>query len=113
MIRNKSLSVMAAAVFAALSTAAVAQTANQAGSNTSTTAGQSTAPTANTTVNTDARGTVAGAVSTMAPFAGWKGVSPLDTWRVALGDGVNSANIADIQIFYSYAFNYRPDGSLA
>ena len=65
------------------------------------------------TVNTDARGTVAGAVSTMAPFAGWKGVSPLDTWRVALGDGVNSANIADIQIFYSYAFNYRPDGSLA
>jgi hypothetical protein len=65
------------------------------------------------TVNTDARGTVAGAVSTMAPFAGWKGVSPLDTWRAALGDGVNSANIADIQIFYSYAFNYRPDGSLA
>ncbi len=64
-------------------------------------------------VNTDAQGTVAGAVGTMAPFAGWKGASPLDTWRVALGDGVNSANISDVQIFYSYAFNYRPDGSLA
>jgi hypothetical protein len=65
------------------------------------------------TVNTDAQGTVAGAVDTMAPFAAWKGVSPVDTWRVALGEGVNSANIADVQIFYSYAFKYRADGSLA
>lgn len=64
-------------------------------------------------MSTDAQGTVAGAVGTMAPFAAWKGVSPMDTWRVALGEGVNSGNIADVQIFYTYAFNYRPDGSLA
>ena len=65
------------------------------------------------TVNTDAQGVVAGAVDTMAPFAAWKGISPLDTWRVALGEGVNSANIADVQLFYTYAFNYRADGILA
>jgi hypothetical protein len=65
------------------------------------------------TANTSAQGTVAGAADTMAPFAAWKGASPVDTWRVALGEGVNSANIADVQVFYTYAFKYRADGSLA
>ena len=56
------------------------------------------------------RGT--GAVGTMAPFAAWKDASPIDTWRVALGEGVSSAAIADMQLFYTYAFKYRADGSL-
>ena len=67
----------------------------------------------NVTVTTGAQGAVSSAVGTMAPFAAWKNASPIVTWRVALGDGVNSADIADVQLFYSYAFNYRADGSLA
>jgi len=66
----------------------------------------------NVGVTTDAQGAVSSAVGTMAPFAAWKNLSPIDTWRVALGNGVNSADIADVQLFFTYAFNYRADGSL-
>lgn len=58
---------------------------------------------------TDASGVIKSAVATMAPFGAWLGVSPLDTWRVALADGINSAAVADIQLFITYSFNYRAD----
>jgi hypothetical protein len=64
-------------------------------------------------VTTDGQGKASGAVGTMAPFGAWKDASPIDEWRVAIGDGVTSGDIADVQLFYSYAFNYRADGSLA
>ncbi|MDB5893695.1 MAG: hypothetical protein JWQ88_1226 [Rhodoferax sp.] len=63
-------------------------------------------------VTTDASGTVACDPVTMAPFAAWLNVSPLNTWRVALADGVDAGAVADVQLSYSYAFSYRPDGTL-
>ena len=63
-------------------------------------------------VTTDANGLVNCDAVTMAPFAAWLNASPIDTWRVALADGVVTAAVADVQLFYTYAFSYRPDGSL-
>jgi hypothetical protein len=62
---------------------------------------------------TDAQGTFAGAAADMAPFGDWKDDSPVDTFTVELGDGVDSTAIADIQLFFSYAFTYRPNGVLS
>ena len=63
-------------------------------------------------VTTGADGAVSGHPTTMAPFAAWKGVSPLDTWEVGLGDGVDSTAIGDVQLFFSYRFQYRANGTL-
>ena len=63
-------------------------------------------------VITGTDGAIAGNATTMAPFAAWKGVPAVDTWQVALGDGVDSTVIGDIQLFFSYRFNYRANGSL-
>ena len=64
-------------------------------------------------VTTGADGAVSGHPTTMAPFAAWKGVSPLDTWEVGLGDGLDSTAIGDVQLFFSYRFQYRANGTLA
>jgi hypothetical protein len=63
-------------------------------------------------VTTGPDGAASGDAATMAPFAAWKGVSPIDTWEISLGDGVDSTAIGDVQLFFSYGFQYRPDGSL-
>jgi hypothetical protein len=62
---------------------------------------------------TDTRGAAQGAAGSMAPFGAWKDESPVDTWRVALGEGVDAATIGDVQLFFTYAFSYRADGTLA
>ena len=67
---------------------------------------------ASVAVTTNMSGAVPSAPGTMNPFGAWKNASPLDTWRVQLGVGVDPATIADIQLFYTYAFNYRADGTL-
>jgi hypothetical protein len=63
-------------------------------------------------VTTNADGTASGDSTTMAPFGAWQGVSALDTWEISLGDGVDTAAIGDVQLFFSYRFQYRADGSL-
>jgi hypothetical protein len=60
-------------------------------------------------VTTDATGTAMGDAATMAPFDAWKGASAIDSWDVALGEGVDSATVGDLQLIYSYRFNYRAD----
>ncbi len=60
-------------------------------------------------VTTDATGTAMGDAATMAPFDAWQGASAIDSWDVALGDGVDSATVGDLQLIYSYRFDYRAD----
>ena len=48
----------------------------------------------------------------MAPFQGWKGGSPVDSFSIQLGPDVDTTAIADIQLFMDYGFTYRPDGVL-
>ena len=64
------------------------------------------------TGNTDANGVLKGAVGTMAPFNAWKGVSPLDAFTVQLDPPADTTKISDIQLFFSYSFTYRADGTL-
>jgi len=64
------------------------------------------------TGNTDANGVLQGAVTTMAPFNAWKGVSPLDEFSVQLDAPTDTTNISDVQLFFSYTFTYRADGTL-
>ena len=61
---------------------------------------------------TDASGTLKGDPTTMAPFAAWKNASPLDTFTVSFGNSVDVTKISDVQLFFSYAYTYRPDGTL-
>jgi hypothetical protein len=62
---------------------------------------------------TDAKGTVAGDPSTMAPFAAWKGATPIDAFTVAFGDAIEVSTVSDVQLFLDYSFTYRADGSLS
>jgi hypothetical protein len=61
---------------------------------------------------TDAQGLLQGAPGTMAPFGTWRNASPVDTFTVSLGAGVDPATIADIQLAVDYGFTYRPDGTV-
>jgi hypothetical protein len=61
---------------------------------------------------TDASGTTMGDAATMAPFAAWQGASAIDSWEVALPEGLDTATVGDIQLIYSYRFNYRADGAV-
>lgn len=61
------------------------------------------------TAATDAQGVIssdAGAV-----FDPWLGASALDTWRVSFDDAGDVAATSDVQLFFTYAFTYRPNGS--
>ena len=60
----------------------------------------------------DNNGVLKGAVGTMAPFNAWKGVSPLDAFTVQLDPPADTTKISDIQLFFSYSFTYRADGTL-
>jgi hypothetical protein len=62
---------------------------------------------------TDAKGAIQGAPGTMQPFDAWKDASPMDTFTVQLGDGVDLSSVADIQLAIDYGFTYRADGSVA
>lgn len=61
---------------------------------------------------TDAAGVVSSNAGTMAPFAAWKGDSPIDEFRVEFADGVDTTQIGDVILALGYSFAYRPDGSL-
>lgn len=63
-------------------------------------------------VLTDANGEVLGDVNTMGPFQEWKGSSPVDSFTIALGEGVMPSAIDDIHLFIDYEFTYRSDGAL-
>jgi hypothetical protein len=67
---------------------------------------------ASVAATTDANGVIASTAPTMAPFAAWLGASPIDTWRVELAGGGDVSAVADVQLFYTYRFSYRADGSL-
>jgi Tc toxin complex TcA C-terminal TcB-binding domain len=63
-------------------------------------------------ITTDANGEVQSTETTMAPFADWNGASPIDSFTVHLNNAVDTANVADIQLFIDYSFTYRADGAL-
>jgi hypothetical protein len=60
---------------------------------------------------TGSDGSVVSNATTMAPFASWKGATPVDTFTVAFDDNADLTNLSDIQLAIAYSFTYRPDAS--
>src|SRR6185369_6875504 len=59
--------------------------------------------------STNAQGALRSDPATMAPFAAWKNASPVDSFTVTFGPGVDLSRISDIQIAIDYTFTYRAD----
>ena len=60
---------------------------------------------------TGADGAAAGDPGTMAPFAAWKGATPLDAFTVAFAPGFDTTQVGDVQLAIDFAFTYRADGA--
>ncbi len=61
---------------------------------------------------TDSTGALAGDQTTLAPYAAWKGATPVDAFTVAFAAGVDTTTIGDVQLALGYAYTYRADGTL-
>jgi hypothetical protein len=71
-----------------------------------------TSDNSNVSGSTNAQGVIRSDPATMAPFAAWKNTSPVDSFTVTFGPGVDLSRISDIQIAIDYAFTYRADSTL-
>jgi hypothetical protein len=67
---------------------------------------------ASVNATTDAAGRILPDPATMAPFAAWRGDSPVDGFTVAFDATVDTTRIGDVQLALDYAFTWRADGSL-
>jgi hypothetical protein len=59
------------------------------------------------TGTTGADGSLAGDKTTLAPYAAWKGATPIDAFTVAFGSTVDTTTIGDVQLALGYGFTYR------
>jgi len=66
----------------------------------------------NVSGTTNAQGFIQGNAATMAPFAAWKNATPVDSFTVSFGPGVDLTRISDIQLAIDYTFEYRADSAL-
>ena len=71
-----------------------------------------TSDNSNVSGSTNAQGALRSDPATMAPFAAWKNASPVDSFTVTFGPGVDLSRISDIQIAIDYTFTYRADSTL-
>ncbi|NUN12959.1 MAG: hypothetical protein HUU55_04920 [Myxococcales bacterium] len=60
-----------------------------------------------TAVTTTAQGFILSNITTMAPFADWKGDTAVDSFVVRFPDDFDTTQIDDIQLTIDYTFNYR------
>ncbi|MEO6038784.1 MAG: hypothetical protein ABIQ93_10245, partial [Saprospiraceae bacterium] len=60
--------------------------------------------------STDVNGLVNGDETTLAPFAAWKGASPVDTFTVRFPPETITTALGDVQLYLNYSFTYRADG---